>query len=59
VASAFGSENIRVFNDSDILRDALLSIDGEDVVFLLMSSGDFNGTDMQLLSEKLVSNYAG
>ncbi len=59
VASAFGNENISVFNDSVILRNALLSVDGEEVVFLLMSSGDFNGTDMQLLSEKLVSNYAG
>lgn len=55
VADAFGSENIRVFNDSVKLLDSLLSVTGKDVVFLLMSSGDFNSTDMQLLSEKLVT----
>ena len=56
VSSAFGKENIMVFNDSVKLLDSLLSIDGDDVIFLLMSSGDFNGTDMQLLSDKLVTN---
>jgi hypothetical protein len=55
VAAAFGGENISVFSDSVRLLDSLLAVRGKDVVFLLMSSGDFNSTDMQLLSEKLVT----
>lgn len=59
VAEAFGGENIRVCNDSSELIRSLHSAEGKDVVFLFMSSGDFNGTDMQLLAANLVSNSNG
>ena len=54
IAEAFGISNVKVFNNSHELLDSLYSIEGKDVAFLFMSSGDFNGTDMQLLAEKLV-----
>jgi len=55
VAKAFDDNNIRVFNDFPELSESLYSSDGKDIVFLFMSSGDFNGTNMQLMAEKLVN----
>ncbi len=56
IIKAFGNDNIRVFDDSQELAKSLYKAEGQDVTFLLMSSGDFNGTDMQLLANNLVNN---
>ena len=55
IKGAFGGNNLQVFNDSSELIDKLKSVEDKEVVFLLMSSGDFNGTDMQLLAANLVN----
>lgn len=54
VAEAFGKKGILAFDDSEQLVSLLEKSEGQNIVFLLMSSGDFNGTSLQLLAEKLV-----
>ena len=56
VKKAFGNENIKVFSDSAELFSALKKIKSHNIVFLLMSSGDFDGVDFIKLSEELLSN---
>lgn len=54
VASAFGIDESQVYNDSSALIKRLEDEKGENRVFLLMSSGDFNGTDIISLSDELL-----
>jgi UDP-N-acetylmuramate: L-alanyl-gamma-D-glutamyl-meso-diaminopimelate ligase len=56
VKEAFGDERIKVFSNSDDLFSAIKAIRFPDPVFLLMSSGNFDGIDFYLLSEELLSN---
>ena len=56
VKKAFGDEKIKVFSDSAELFSDLNRIKSGNNVFLLMSSGDFDGVDFMKLSEELLSN---
>ncbi|MEZ4999928.1 MAG: hypothetical protein R2727_04425 [Bacteroidales bacterium] len=54
VESSFGGENTLAMDDSSELISALKKENGEKTIFLLMSSGDFNGTDIRHLSGELI-----
>jgi UDP-N-acetylmuramate: L-alanyl-gamma-D-glutamyl-meso-diaminopimelate ligase len=54
IARHFGGDNLKVFDNSDKLFDELKHNRSSNQVFLLMSSGDFNGTDMQKLAKELL-----
>jgi len=54
VREAFGSLEVTVSDNSSELLRMVKDVEGSDVVFLIMSSGDFNGTGMQLFAEELV-----
>jgi len=51
IASAFECNKLQVFNDSEMLIDAIKRIDDKEAAFLFMSSGDFNNTNIKELSE--------
>lgn len=54
IFDAFGNHEIEIFNDSKLLTDKIISLTDEDSVFLLMSSGNFNGIDLKSLANKIV-----
>jgi len=54
VRAAFGSDNVTVFNDSDELFDMLNQKDWENLVLLLMSSGNFDGKDLNAFGESII-----
>jgi UDP-N-acetylmuramate: L-alanyl-gamma-D-glutamyl-meso-diaminopimelate ligase len=54
VREAFGDERINVFNDSSELFNAIKNVKAGHPVYLIMSSGDFNGTDFNSLSTQLL-----
>jgi UDP-N-acetylmuramate: L-alanyl-gamma-D-glutamyl-meso-diaminopimelate ligase len=56
IKEAFGDGKIKVFNDSVELFSALKKIKSHNIVYLLMSSGDFDSVDFIKLSEELLSN---
>ena len=56
VKNAFNNPRIRVYTDSSVLQEGLLSSGSDQTVFLMMSSGNFDGMDMNDLAEKLVGN---
>jgi UDP-N-acetylmuramate: L-alanyl-gamma-D-glutamyl-meso-diaminopimelate ligase len=55
VAEAFGSGLTRVFDNSRDLISELKEEKPDRVVYLFMSSGNFNGTDFNKLSENLIT----
>lgn len=56
VKEAFGDKNIMVFNNSKVLFNAIKGLKQIDPVYLLMSSGDFDGINFLSLSDELLSN---
>ena len=54
VKAAFGSENVKIYNDSDELFGMLKAKEWDDKVLLLMSSGNFDGKDLNDFGEKLI-----
>jgi UDP-N-acetylmuramate: L-alanyl-gamma-D-glutamyl-meso-diaminopimelate ligase len=56
VKEAFGDNRLKVFSNSGDLFSMMKETKSHDAVFLLMSSGDFDGIDFYLLSEELLSN---
>ena len=54
VKEAFGDNRIQVFNDSTELFTAIKNTPANNPVYLIMSSGDFNGVDFNALSEELL-----
>lgn len=54
VAASFGIDDTGVYDDSSELARRLVDEKEDNTVFLLMSSGDFNGTDLNVLSDELV-----
>ena len=54
VKEAFGGDNITVFDDSEKLMDELFREKGGKRVYLVMSSGDFDGTDINELAGKIL-----
>ena len=55
VKEAFGSENVTIYNDSDKLFEMLKAKEWNNKVLLLMSSGNFDGKDLNSFGEKLIS----
>jgi UDP-N-acetylmuramate: L-alanyl-gamma-D-glutamyl-meso-diaminopimelate ligase len=56
VKEAFGDEKIKVYNSSGELFSAVKEMKAVKPVFLLMSSGDFDGINFHSLSEELLSD---
>lgn len=55
VKEAFGSNNIKVYTNSEVLFSDLLKINFENKNLLLMSSGNFDGIDFKKLSDKILN----
>tara|TARA_B100000809_G_scaffold266090_2_gene327293 strand:+ start:2810 stop:4171 length:1362 start_codon:yes stop_codon:yes gene_type:complete len=54
VKAAFGSENVTIYNDSDALFKMLQAKEWSNKVLLLMSSGNFDGKDLNKFGERLI-----
>jgi len=55
VKEAFSGENLEVYDDSATMLSDIKSRSYSSPIYLFMSSGDFNGCDMKILSEELLS----
>lgn len=55
VKEAFSGENLVVYDDSATMLSDIKSRSYSSPIYLFMSSGDFNGCDMKILSEELLS----
>ena len=53
VRKAFNNEKIKVYTDSAILRKDLLAMDHHNSVFLMMSSGTFDGMNLETFAGEL------
>ena len=53
VANSFANDKIEVFDDSNKLKERILSEDKENTVFLLMSSGNFGGINVDEWGKEL------
>lgn len=53
VRTAFGRRDLLIFRESGELREYLLSLDARSKVFLLMSSGTFDGLSLDELAQKI------
>ena len=58
IYNAFGRTDLQVYNDSNELKDKLLHLKMENTVLLMMSSGNFNGINVNDLGEKVLSLHA-
>jgi UDP-N-acetylmuramate: L-alanyl-gamma-D-glutamyl-meso-diaminopimelate ligase len=54
IFKAFQREDLQIFNNSNILKDNLLNTDWHHSVLLLMSSGNFDGINLNEFGEKIV-----
>ncbi len=54
VKAAFGTENVTVYTESETLINDLKAMSWEDKNLLMMSSGNFNGVDFNVLAEELI-----
>ena len=54
IFSAFQRNDLLVFNDSNLLKNKLLSMNWQHSVLLLMSSGNFDGINLNEFGEKIV-----
>ena len=54
VKKAFGNENLKVINKTDDVKKWLLEKKGDNAVFLLMSSGNFGGINLDEFAVELV-----
>jgi UDP-N-acetylmuramate: L-alanyl-gamma-D-glutamyl-meso-diaminopimelate ligase len=54
VRTAFSDERLLIFNDPGKLEEYLLSLDYRDTNLLMMSSGNFDGIDLELLARKIL-----
>jgi UDP-N-acetylmuramate: L-alanyl-gamma-D-glutamyl-meso-diaminopimelate ligase len=55
VKEAFSGQNLKVYDDSAEMLAHLKSLHLDAPLYLFMSSGDFNGLDLKLVSEELLS----
>jgi len=58
VKKAFGGNNIRIYTDSKVLYDDLLKMNFIQKNLLMMSSGNFDGIDLQKMGEALIAKSA-
>lgn len=56
IFEAFERSDLQVFHSSDLLKQKLLEPIPQKSVFLLMSSGNFNGIDLNIFGEEIVCN---
>lgn len=56
VAGYFGGTNLKVYDNSGSMFNDIKNLKVNDPVYLLMSSGDFDGTDIVKLAGELLSN---
>ncbi len=56
ITAGFGNQKLQVFNDSALLQQYLLSLDYRNAVLLLMSSGDFDGMNLDQLAAAASGN---
>ncbi|MCJ7467475.1 MAG: peptidoglycan synthetase, partial [Maribacter sp.] len=49
IATAFERDDLQIFTNAPELKEFLLSLDYNDAVLLLMSSGNYGGLDLNLL----------
>jgi UDP-N-acetylmuramate: L-alanyl-gamma-D-glutamyl-meso-diaminopimelate ligase len=56
VRRAFANNNISVFTDSDNLLSELQKDNSEKVIYLLMSSGNFGGIDLNAFAKRMTGN---
>ncbi|MCW3784997.1 UDP-N-acetylmuramate--L-alanine ligase [Plebeiibacterium sediminum] len=54
VTTAFGSKNVKVFDDTELLQKELKNIEWKNKNLLLMSSGNFSGIDFNIFSNELI-----
>ena len=54
VYDAFGRKDLEVFNNRELLESKLLNMKEKKIVFVMMSSGNFDGIDLKTFSKKLV-----
>ncbi len=55
IREAFENQRLKIFTDSVLLKDELLQLDYRNKSLLMMSSGNFDGIDMDTLAEKIMS----
>lgn len=55
IYKAFGRDDLVIFDDSNLLKQSLLSVNAHQTVILMMSSGNFNGINVNELGEKIIS----
>jgi UDP-N-acetylmuramate: L-alanyl-gamma-D-glutamyl-meso-diaminopimelate ligase len=51
----FGDEGMKIYNDSGELTNDLLSMDIDNTIVLIMTSGNFSGVDLPALAAELVN----
>lgn len=54
IYKSFNREDLEIFSNSKLLIDRLLTIENSNTQFLLMSSGNFNGIDIEQLANNIV-----
>ena len=55
VQKAFGTENVEVFTDSQLLQERLRSLTYENTALLMMTSGTFDGVNIPKFAKELIS----
>ncbi len=56
IFKSFGREDLKIFNNPEILQETLLSRNWNKKVLLLMSSGNFDGINLNEFGKKIVSS---
>ena len=56
VRKAFGTENVEVFTDSQLLQQRLRSIQYENTALLMMTSGTFDGVNIPAFAKELIGS---
>ena len=55
VVQAFGSANVEVFTDSQLLQERLREIEYQNTALLMMSSGNFDGVNIPEFAKELIN----
>ena len=58
IQKAFRNSGIKIFTDSSLLQKELLTMDVASTVLLLMSSGNFDGINLDDLADRLINQLA-
>ena len=56
VRKAFGTENVEVFTDSQLLQERLRSLTYDNTALLMMTSGTFDGVNIPEFAKELISS---